>query len=193
MKAEPKISRKAIGIGGAYHPIKYDPLESNPLWHNVTGVEDSVYWQQDDVIWAKSATGPPDQLIAYGTDTPVDVTLSCTLLATPAGNQSELYLLVGRMVDFTNFVGFTIWAGELRVYERVAGSWDIPIGGTIPPAQALGRKVTMAIAGNTVTLTVEGVNSWSGPLASTAGGRIGMISRGWSLPSAAVIRRFAVE
>jgi hypothetical protein len=195
MKAISKIVPKAVSPTEIYtvrHRI-YDPLESHPDWYNITGTEDSMYWLEGDIIHAKYTPDPPDQLIAYGTDSPTNARLSGMMMAAPAGLNSELYLLVGRMIGFNNFVGFTMWNDDLRVYDRVDGSWDMPIMDTITPLEALGRVVTMEIIANTVTLTVEGVNSWSGSVQYITPGRVGMLSRGWNLPPAPVIKNFTAE
>jgi hypothetical protein len=194
-KAYPKVLNKVITPGeAAYHHVVYDPLESHPDWNNLTGAEDSTFYMVDGTIWARQTNNnAADQLIGYQNISALDVRLTGRLFGIAEGGQNENYIMTARMIDYENYIGLTLWQNDLRVYERVAGSWDIRIESTLTTQAAHGKVITLEVIGTTITLTVEGEGQWTGTAAGAVAGPAGMISREWLLPTSPLLKDFAIE
>ena len=80
-------------------------------------------------------------------------------------------------LDIDNFVGVTSHNGNIKLYERVGGSWNA-LGVETPATGTIGQKVEMDIEGDQVTLTVDGTVIGTATTAAPARGYMGILVRG---------------
>lgn len=168
-KVFPKVLKKTgsavgvLGIGIPLFPEEGSPLEDHPSWSLYGGDDPShMGWKSYGlIITVEPVAVNQGSLLAYRNFDATDAKCQATLITpAPGGEDGNYTSICIRGIDVDNWIGVRDRIGLWEVVERVGGSYTTIFSGG--PAPAPGDVFSMSIVQDTVTVTVNDTEIFSG-------------------------------
>jgi hypothetical protein len=178
-----KITVKSIhrkpGQGAGGREI-FQPWESHLDWElfGVPGPTPTIFDEKDNSVSLvepiSSGSWYPVMNVKHGIIDACE--MSCVMGYEGATTNFETYMLA-KGIDENNFVGATSYNNRIMLYERVNSNWNA-IGIETPVSGTLGKEVKITIAGDQITLFVDGLDIGTGTTGITGLAYMGSLLRG---------------
>ena len=140
-------------------PVYYNPLESSPRWQFIQGSQTESYMHSYDGEVGKTTTssGQENFVALAPFEIWEDMEISYNMTYAQSIQSSSMFQLAVRAMDTQNFIGMRTYAGYLDVYERKNGAFKSLNITPVLNDDAVGKTVTLKVAGVVVTILVDGV------------------------------------